>query len=134
METTVSTPKTLLHRSIAGNAAFSIASGLGLALFAMPLGDLAELPTWLLVVVGVGVALFGVSLAAPLRTGPATRELGAFAAAADVGWVVGAVILLAVPTAMSSSGRWLLAALTLVVAGFAVAELVGLRRMAAQRQ
>ncbi len=119
----------LLRRALAGNAVFSLVSGTVVAVLASPLSDVADVPAWLLVVLGAGVVGFGLSLGVPLRMGTPLRRLGWIGFAADAAWVVGAAVVLLSPGTIAGAGKWLLAAITIAVGGFGIAEWLGLRRL-----
>lgn len=130
----------LLRRTLWGNAAFSVVSGAGLALFAGRFAAAAssakpslagiELPI-LFELLGVGVVAFGGLCAwiASRRALPRTWARAVFAA--DVAWVLGSILVLALPASWTVAGMLGIAGLALVVADLAVLEYLGLRRLGA---
>ena len=128
----------LLRRTLWGNAAFSIVSGAGLAIFAWPFAraaahapvtvaglDLAVV----LDLLGLGVIAFGV-----LCAWVASRETlpGAWARvifAADLAWVAGSVLVLALPASWTTAGIAGIVVVALIVADLAILEYLGLRRL-----
>jgi len=48
--------------------------------------------------------------------------------AADIAWVLGALIVVFVPRSMSTEGLWALGAVTAAVAVFAMLQMIGLGR------
>ena len=128
----------LLRRTLWGNAAFSIVSGAGLAIFAGPFAraaahapvtvaglDLAVV----LDLLGLGVIAFGV-----LCAWVASRETlpGAWARvifAADLAWVAGSVLVLALPASWTTAGIAGIVVVALIVADLAILEYLGLRRL-----
>ena len=119
----------LLRRTLWGNAAFSIVSGAGLAIFAGPFAraaahapvtvaglDLAVV----LDLLGLGVIAFGV-----LCAWVASRETlpGAWARvifAADLAWVAGSVLVLALPASWTTAGIAGIVVVALIVADLAI--------------
>lgn len=119
-----------LTTSMRTNAVFSAISGLaaiGLALlFDRPLG----LEPWLLGVLGIGLIAYGAQLAVWVRSERLTVPGARVATAADVAWVVSAVVILtAFPSAMSTTGRIVFAVVSLVVADLALMQGLGLRQV-----
>lgn len=123
-------PGRTLAAALSLNALFSTACGLGLMAVTLARPALLGPPAWLLAGLGVGLIAFAVLLlwvlSQPRRLAP-----GGWAAfAADLMWVAGAVALLGgAPGAFTGAGSRLLVAVTLVVAVFAAAQAVGLRRI-----
>ena len=128
----------LLRRTLWGNAVFSIVSGAVLATFAGPFATVAaHAPVSLLgldlaivfELLGLGVIAFGA-----LCAWVATREIlpQAWARvifAADLAWVAGSVLVLAVPATWTMAGFIGIVAMALIVADIAVLEYLGLRRL-----
>lgn len=111
-----------LTQVIAANGWFSLVTGAIVVMAAAPIGDLMELPVSLLVAVGIGLVGYGAALFAASRRRPFPRAVARLATAGDLAWVVGAVVLVAIPSTMSGGGKTLLAAVSVAVAGFAVAQ------------
>ena len=120
-----------LQKLLKGNGTFSAGSGLILLAGSPWLDATFGLQAWLLAVVGVGLIAYGIQIFR--MASPASAIAGGkFATAMDLGWVLGAVlILLAFPTAMTAAGRVALLLATLVVAGLAAGQATALRRVAA---
>jgi len=111
-----------------GNAVFSALSGAlllgGSGTWQATLG----LETWFLAVAGIALTSYG-GLLRWLAGRPDVAAGALFATIMDVVWVAGtAVVLIGFPTAMTGTGRVFLVAVSLVVAGFAEAQFLGLRR------
>lgn len=132
----------LLRRTLWGNAVFSIVSGAVLAAFAGPFATLAARePVSLLgldlaivfELLGVGVIAFGALCAwvATRETLPQAWARAIFAA--DLAWVAGSVLVLAVPATWTMAGFIGIVAVALVVADIAVLEYLGLRRLSGAR-
>ena len=128
----------LLRRTLWGNAVFSIVSGAVLAIFAGPFAKVAaHAPVSLLgldlaivfELLGVGVIAFGALCAwvATRETLPQAWARVIFAA--DLAWVAGSVLVLAVPSTWTMAGFIGIVAVALVVADIAVLEYLGLRRL-----
>jgi len=119
-----------LRAALRANAVFSMVSGaLLVGLGALVAGPWRLGPPWLLPLLGVGVAVFGVALArlAVASVGPLRRGAAAVIAA-DLGWVVGSGVLL-VAHRPAGPGGVAVAAVAAVVAGLAGWQLVGLTRV-----
>lgn len=119
-----------LRRTLAANAVFSAASGL--AMLAAP-GALASWlgldAPWIVAVVGAGLLLFVVDLVRNARREVLDPVRVSVIATADVAWVLGTVVLLVVmPDALSTAGKWAAVAVGDVVAVFAALQIYGLRR------
>jgi uncharacterized protein YndB with AHSA1/START domain len=109
---------------------FSGTSGLILLLGAFALDTWLGVHPWLLMGTGGGLLMFAAGLLW-LLTQPRYLRGGAWAvAAADAGWVAAAAGLLAAyPSLLTSAGQLALGAVTVVVAMFAVAQVIGIRRL-----
>ena len=128
----------LLRRTLSGNAVFSVISGAVLAIFATRLAAAAstakpalfglELPT-LFELLGVGVVAFGGLCAWVARQPMLSRGLARMIFAADIAWVAGSLLVLALPAAWTTAGVAGIAVLALIVADLAVLEYLGLRRL-----
>ena len=128
----------LLRRTLKGNAAFSVISGAALVAFAGPFAaratrqpvTVAGLDLALVFeILGVGVVLFGL-----LCGFIATREslpagLARIVFAADLAWVLGSAVALALPASWTTLGIAGIVAVALIVADLAVLEYLGLRRL-----
>ena len=128
----------LLRRTLWGNAVFSVASGAVLAAFAGPFariaanGPVALMGLDLAIVfelLGVGVIAFGALCAwvASRETLPQAWARVIFAA--DIAWVVGSVLVLALPATWTMAGFIGIVAVALIVADFVILEYLGLRRL-----
>lgn len=118
-----------LQKLLKGNGAFSAANGAVLLFGALWLDGAFGLHAWLLAIVGLGLIGYGILLARLANPEHAISG-GKFATAMDFAWVVGAaVILLAFPTAMTTVGRVILLAMTVVVAALATEQTMALRRL-----
>jgi hypothetical protein len=129
---------TLLRRTLWGNAVFSVISGAALAIFAGRLADAAssakpalfglDLPI-LFELLGVGVIAFGGLCAWVAKQPTLPRGLAQFIFVADIAWVLGSALVLALPAAWTTSGVVGIVVLALIVADLAVLEYLGLRRL-----
>lgn len=117
----------LLTRTLAVNATFSGLAGVVLAVGASPVSEWLGIPMWISLLIGIGLAVFAVIVMRVARE--PTRSSVVQVIGADVAWVVGAAtIIVAFPGWMSAEGLWALAAMSAVVALFAVLQVLGLRR------
>jgi len=130
----------LLRRTLWGNALFSVVSGAGLATFAAPFARAAaHEPVAVLgldlaavfMLLGLGVIAFG-ALCAWVASREALPQGWARAIfAADIAWVAGSVLVLALPATWTTAGIAGIVALALIVADLAILEYLGLRRLGA---
>ena len=130
----------LLRRTLWGNAAFSVVSGAMLAVLAGPFARAAtDAPVSVLgldlailfELLGVGVVAFG-ALCAWIASRPELPQgLARFIFAADLAWVAGSVLVLALPASWTTAGIAGIVVLALIVADLAILEYLGLRKMSA---
>ena len=120
---------TLLERALTANAWFSRFSGLALAVFSPWLADFAGVETWVLVLVGLCLIGYSLWLGAVAARRPTNRTEAMVAIAGDEAWVVAAIVIIFVfPDALTTGGKLVLGLTTIVVALFATAQVIGLRR------
>ncbi len=115
----------ILERALEANAWFSSACAASLTIGGILLAGPLGVPAWFLVATGISLGVFAacVRLVAPSPRPP----LVLLVIGADVAWVVVAlVVIVGFPSLMSSAGVTALAAVTVVVAGLAVAQAIGL--------
>jgi len=134
-------PDHLLRRTLYGNAVFSVLSGAALAVFAGSLAraSVAAPATVLglglgtvILLLGIGVIGFGTVCWFIASRGRMPVALARIILWADIGWVAGSALLLAVAAqSLTGWGFALIIGLALVVADLAIFEWLGLRRMAA---
>jgi hypothetical protein len=128
----------LLRRTLWGNAAFSVASGAGLAIFAGPFARVAaSAPVSVLgldlaivfELLGLGVVVFGAlcAWAASRETLPLGFVRLIFVA--DMAWVAGSALVLALPASWTTAGIAGIVVVALIVADFVILEYLGLRRL-----
>ena len=129
---------TLLRRTLWGNAAFSVVSGAVLAIFAGPLAAAASSAkpsvmglelALLFELLGVGVVAFGALCAWVASRPELPRTLAQAIFVADIAWVAGSVLVLALPASWTGAGIAGVVVLALIVADVAILEYVGLRRL-----
>lgn len=130
----------LLRRTLWGNAAFSVISGAALAVFAGPFARAAtDAPVSVLgldlailfELLGVGVVAFG-ALCAWIASRPELPQGWArLILAADIAWVAGSVLVLALPASWTTAGIAGIVVLAAVVADLAILEYLGLRKISA---
>jgi hypothetical protein len=129
---------TLLRRTLWGNAAFSVISGAVLAIFAGPLAAAASSAkpsvmglelALLFELLGFGVVAFGALCAWVASRPTLPRSLVQAIFVADLGWLAGSALVLALPASWTGAGIAGIVALALIVADLAILEYVGLRRL-----
>lgn len=117
----------LLADALSTNAVTSGATGAALALGSPWLDGLLGVHAGILAGVGAGLVLFAVGIIAALAR-PAGLDRAARAIiAADIAWVAGATVVVPLDV-LTPLGDLLLVAVSAVVAGFAAAQAIGLRR------
>lgn len=130
----------LLRRTLWGNAAFSVVSGAALAMFAAPFAAAAaHAPvsvlgldlTIVLELLGAGVVAFGALCAWVASRPELPQGLARLIFAADVAWVAGSVVVLALPASWTTAGIAGIVVLAVIVADLAILEYLGLRRLGA---
>lgn len=127
---TVQRDHVLLRRTLFGNVAFSVASGVALLLFSGPIAAFMGItaPVVLLVLDG-GLLAFALMVWQTARQVPLKRSQATAILIADIAWVVGtAVTLVTDPFALTAGGKVALLVVALIVADFAIFEWIGLRR------
>lgn len=121
----------LLSRAMVENALFSGATGLVLVIGARWLSGWLVLNAWLLAALGVGLLLYAADLVWLSRSERFLLAGGRLAVVADIGWVIAAAALITFTAVLTTPGELALALVSLVVAGFAAAQWIGLRRLSA---
>jgi hypothetical protein len=130
----------LLRRTLWGNAIFSVLSGAVLAIFAGPFAGIAAHEPMAVAglelalvfeLLGLGVIAFGLLCAwiASRETMPQSWARVIFAA--DLAWVLGSVLVLALPASWTTAGVVGIVVVALIVADLALLEYLGLRRLGA---
>ena len=128
----------LLRRTLWGNAAFSVVSGAGLAIFAGPFARVAtDVPVSamgldlaiLFELLGVGVVAFGALCAWIASRETLPQGLARLIFAADIAWVAGSALVLALPASWTTAGIAGIVVVALIVADFVILEYLGLRRI-----
>jgi hypothetical protein len=128
----------LLRRTLWGNAVFSVVSGAVLAAFAGPFakiaahGPVALMGLDLAIVfelLGIGVIAFGVLCAWVASRETLPQSWARVILAADIAWVAGSVLVLALPATWTMAGVIGIVVVALIVADLAILEYLGLRRL-----
>ncbi|HYX04800.1 MAG TPA: hypothetical protein VE963_22095 [Reyranella sp.] len=130
----------LLRRTLWGNAIFSVVSGAVLAIFAAPFAAIAAHdPTTglgldlaiIFELLGLGVIAFGALCAWIASRETMPQGWARLIFAADLAWVAGSVLVLAVPASWTAAGIAGIVVVALIVADLAILEYLGLRRLGA---
>lgn len=122
---------TTLRRALLANSIFSIVTGLAMTLTAEGLASRLAVPPLSIVIVGVGVLIFGSLIAVQVARGRISQEFAAVVIGLDLAWVLGAIAILLIPGSISDG--WILAGVSLGVAGLAAWQLLGLVRLTRER-
>jgi hypothetical protein len=121
-----------LRAALRGNAVFSSLSGIVLLAAAIPLRDELGLGSgWEWLLRGLGLGLLGYAawlLVVARASGRALREAGIAAAAGDVVWVAGSIVVLALVD-MPSTGQALVGVTAGIVGLFAIWQAIGVARL-----
>lgn len=117
----------LLADAMSCNAVTSAVTGAALLVGAPWLDVLLGAPAWVLAGLGLGLVLFAAGILAALAEPSRLRGVARFVVVADVAWVLAAGGVVAADL-LTSLGDVLLAVVSVVVAGFAVSQTIGLRR------
>lgn len=117
----------LLADAMSLNAITSAVTGTALLLGAPWLHEPLGAPSWVLAALGLGLVVFAAEIVAALAQPQRLRLMARFVVAADIAWVVAAGSVI-VADLLTPLGATLLAMISVVVAGFAVSQAIGLRR------
>jgi drug/metabolite transporter (DMT)-like permease len=127
----------LLRLALAEN--FLLSAAAGIAFLVAPgvisrfLGE--AVPHWVMLLLGADLLLFAAFLLRQILRRPLKRGEAFLTIALDEVWVVASILLLVLaPHWFSASGQWLIGAVALAVAGIAVAQWLGLRRLDDRRR
>ena len=118
-----------LRKALMGNALFSTLSGLTI-LFAQGwvLRILGLASNVNLLILGVGLIVFAVTLVVNARRQQVKRSDAWIAVLMDVAWVLGSYILIFI-VPFSTEGKWVVGVVAELVLVFAVLQFVGIRRI-----
>ena len=129
MLTTGTAEPSLLRAVLRENAVFSAGSGAVLALGSPGLDSWLGVDAWILLALGVGLVAYAASLWVGAGRGETLRLTGQTAIAGDIGWVIGAAVLIAATSWLTRNGEIALAVVSIPVALFATGQIIGLRRL-----
>jgi len=119
----------LLHRALGANALFSAASGTACLLFGASIAPvIGNIDPWILRLLGAALLLFAAFLFRLTRQSSLNPTASLFATLADLGWVLGSLVLLLLPSdAVSAAGSGIIAGVAAVVLLLALLQITGLR-------
>ena len=121
----------LLRNTLLANAIFSTLCAIDFLIFAQPISTfLGWSNGWVLPLIGIGLlgfALYVVSVArAPQIDTSAVKSI----IVADITWVILSILVIATPIVpLTLGGKWGVAIVADIVAGFALLQFLGLRRI-----
>lgn len=118
----------IARRALAADAVLTSTSGLVLGLGGAALAEPLDVPAALLIAIGVALLAWTALVVVFARRRPTRRRELELVIAGNLGWVVGAIVVLAIPATLSSGGKWALAAVSLVVAAFGAVQLSARQR------
>ena len=127
----MSTNSSLLRNTLFSNSVFSFLSGAAALLFSKAIASFLGLSaSWILLVLGVGLIVYGVELYLAARAEPVHTGIARFAVYADLAWVLGSAVLIFVNLVpFTTAGKWAIAIIADVVLVFAVLQYVGFRKL-----
>lgn len=120
----------LLRNTLYGNSLFSFASGIVALLFSRAIASFLGISaSWVLLVLGLGLIVYGIEIFLAARAEPLNRGIATFAIYADFAWVLASAVLIFANLApLTTAGKWTIAILADIVLVFAILQYVGLRR------
>lgn len=120
-----------LRRALQGNGAFSLTSGLVLALGAKSIAAFMGVgATAVFMALGIVLLIYGVDLFWVASKAEIDRRLAWTAVILDNAWVAGSyLLLLAGWLPLTVAGKWTIVLLAEVVSIFAIWQIIGLRRV-----
>lgn len=122
----------LLRSTLTANALLSGAAGVLLVALAAVLDEPLGITTPALLVVGVGLVPWAVSLWWARSRETLLRREVLTAIVGDTAWVVGSVVVVVLaPAGLTALGQWVVGVTALAVGDLAVLQAVGLRRLSA---
>ncbi len=132
MAAPVENKEKFLRLSLAENFLFSAVCGIALVVapgvVSRFLGD--AVPPWVMLALGAGLLLFAAGLLRQFLRRPLNRSEALLTIVMDEIWVVASILLVVLaPHWFSAAGQWLIAAVALAVAGLALAQWLGLKRL-----
>ena len=128
----MSTNSSLLKNALYGNSAFSFISGLAFLLFSKGVAAFLGISaSWVILVLGVGLMLYGWQIFNAVQSSPINTAFARFAVYADLIWVVlSALLIFTNFIAFTTAGKWGIAVVADIVLTFAILQYVGLKRIA----
>ncbi len=122
----------LLRLALTENFLFSAASGIALLVAPNVISKFVgeAIPAWLMLAVGAGLLCFTAGILRQILRRPLRRGEALLTIVMDEVWVIVSILLLVLATHwFSAGGQWLIGAVAFAVAGIAVAQWLGLRRL-----
>lgn len=121
----------LLRNALYGNSTFSFLSGLACVFFSRAIANFLGLSaSWIILVLGVGLIIYGWQIYAAATANPLKTSVATFAVYADLAWVLGSALLIfANLVDFTTAGKWSIAIVADIVLVFAILQFVGLRRL-----
>ena len=108
------------------NAVYSLITGSIAIVFASRLGETMGINTWIVVAVGAGVLLFGVTMLIQFKPVDVDLQAARFIVGADLAWVVAAVAVVAFDI-LTVDGDLILGLVSVPVGLFAILQYAGIR-------
>lgn len=122
-----------IRTALKANAAFCASGGLVALGGAWVLSDPLGVPAPVLAAVGAVLIPYAALLLVWSRRRPFRRLEGWMAVAGDLAWVIGSALILGLgPGSLTTAGVWVVGLVGLVVLDFALAQIIGLRRLGSE--
>lgn len=121
----------LAERVFAADRAASVGSALALVSGGVVVADVLTWPTWVVVTIGLGLAMNSLLLHMIVRRGDFSSFAAKASAEVDIAWMLASLAIAAGLVGETSTvGRWLVAGGAAVVGAVAALKVVGIRRTA----
>ncbi|NNF54143.1 MAG: hypothetical protein HKN03_06835 [Acidimicrobiales bacterium] len=121
----------LAERVFVADRALSTMSALALVVAGVAIADVLEWPTWVVVSIGLGLAVNSLLVHMIVRRGEFASLAARASADIDLAWVLASLAIVSGLLGETSAvGRWLLAGGAVVVGVVAALKVIGIRRLA----
>lgn len=121
----------LLRTALRSNMLFSLITGAIATIAPRSVGDvIGGIPSMLIMVTGILLIAYAAILFWTTSQPEISPKWAWFAIVNDVAWVFGSIILLLVfGSIFTAAGKWIVAIIADIIAAFAIAQYIGLRRI-----
>ena len=130
MSMSVAEQPPILRRALTANWIFSATGGVLLLVLAVPLSEVLGVPAAVLAIVGIGLVPFAALVRTVGRSHPIDLRAASAVVVADALWVAGSIAVAALGGLLTTTGIVIVLLVAAVVAGFGVAQAIGIRSIA----